>query len=855
MSIWDTGKDYSGKTWLQANTFEKVVAELSFRVETFYIIEEEQEMQIPSAGQQTLDWLSDDNGAPVFNDFSVGDTIEIDGVSANIDGTYLISEKPNNSEIRVTDTNGNSITFNEPQGSLWDSGIIRKVNAPAEIVYDSGFPENAGGANYNSPITNQIQRWKSVAPTSTAWQQMQVQGVNNFTIDVVEIRRDSVDNTLRRYNYTVRHTMYFRPFILPNELPDLEASPRLIPVNFQGGNCLKHSYRVRAMNVLNNPNDYVELVVDGQMGNTGFENENYNQAPPTFTISNINFDNPENRIAENQNTVIDLVVNGFSGNPADDITIFFFVIPDDNPQAQQPNTFPENFMLDICEQGNATGLNSIIVNASRNTVGNDVNVSFEIDVSAANFANMIGNRTDKKYICGVNVNRDGGDEGITHWLHHKPEELVTVVPEGALTINNTWLLHPKNDFADEGQGSLTRKNVDEVVFRSLVTLDHSDVEAIPERVKAQIVATDGSSEAILHENDWTLQTNVNSFVGGAPFINDVNSTGFNVLPSELRHDNILRRRTDLESGNDKIYEVVLPVLMRWEYWETLILSQVPGGIIDANEPNNGVNNFWQRLDTLTGWSVYFRVIVETQFGESEELTQIELRDYEENPDWINETITVLDAGTPNIFQGQPYFSATNVNTVRAEFTWDGAGSLPALSEIYMVFHLIEKETGTWVDNWSYSSVYDRRPISIFSGGNGFIILTNPSGTIVRGEAEIDPNNLPGNINDFTLYATIGHITDPPEPPATGACCDETAMICVDGVTEANCEGDIWYENLTCEEIVCGEPAGVCCIYNEGTGGWDCDENTTETICLVTLGGTWISGGSCGDCENLEPPEG
>jgi hypothetical protein len=48
---------------------------------------------------------------------------------------------------------------------------------------------------------------------------------------------------------------------------------------------------------------------------------------------------------------------------------------------------------------------------------------------------------------------------------------------------------------------------------------------------------------------------------------------------------------------------------RWEYWVALlgVNSPIPIGIFDSAQPLNGINQFWNRLANVSGWSMNYRL--------------------------------------------------------------------------------------------------------------------------------------------------------------------------------------------------------------------------------------------------------
>ena len=194
----------------------------------------------------------------------------------------------------------------------------------------------------------------------------------------------------------------------------------------------------------------------------------------------------------------------------------------------------------------------------------------------------------------------------------------------------------------------------------------------------------------------------------------------------------------------------------------MILSNLPADFLDVAEDFNGYNHEWLRLYALAGWNIKLRVqttvISQNTVKTITDDTTLTLHDYDDGAgDWTSGAISCFDGATPLSIGGQPYLmdaSAGRNTTVRADFTYNGAGSMPVASNVFVVFRIIPKEVGTYIANDSFSSMYNRSSVSLFTNANGLVDITAVSATEMRAECEIDYNKLPIGIQEFTISAFI-----------------------------------------------------------------------------------------------------
>ena len=125
--------------FLKGNLYQKIVSTATVRFETWFNCLVDEEITFADPSMRTSDWIRDDTIGTRFSEFNVGDEIEVSlANTGGNDGSYLISEKLNDYQIRVTDTLGAAVTLSldlldptakflliqDPQGFTFDYGLI-----------------------------------------------------------------------------------------------------------------------------------------------------------------------------------------------------------------------------------------------------------------------------------------------------------------------------------------------------------------------------------------------------------------------------------------------------------------------------------------------------------------------------------------------------------------------------------------------------------------------------------------------------------------------------------------------------------------------------------------------------------
>ena len=132
---------------------------------------------------------------------------------------------------------------------------------------------------------------------------------------------------------------------------------------------------------------------------------------------------------------------------------------------------------------------------------------------------------------------------------------------------------------------------------------------------------------------------------------------------------------------------------------------------------------------------------------------MDVKGYDSNSDWSTPVVKIFDGANNLEVGGIPYMLDSRNTTVKISFTYTGS-SLPATaSDVFMVGRIIPKENGTYITSESYSSVWNRSAVSLFTSANGLISVTKV-GSVFTGEFDVDYSKLPIGVREFTISGSI-----------------------------------------------------------------------------------------------------
>ena len=759
--------------YLKGNVFQKINLVAQIRVETWLQITVDAPLSFADGFYTNDQWIVDQNGTGAFAEFNVDDTIVITGTSSNNFTSATIQEKIDDNNIRlnqtltqVSETAGTIYLNQRPKGVTWDYGLIE--NAEATNFFskvDGNLMRFEYGTSSNIP--NTFTDMNAVGKLS--WQ------LGQITLDNTQVKDVSSSDDINNYRYIIQINQDFliHPFYLDNQILDLlnEQPPRY----FRLSDCLKHVFRFRAYKELQNPNIFQELIFDGNEGNTGWFDEEYNGGDAEYEATNLSYSNSLGLTRDDTVTVtfdIENTADNTNGL-AQYVCVNLILLPEDAADYQNINTpMYQNYGFDRAlattgggaVQGINNGTGWEAINDLTVTSGTGkVSVSLDIDFGA-DMQSKIDSLSNKRYLLSAYAVANGMTASDANYVNMLVDvkEIQVDIPDATVTVTNDFYKHDENTYTGAGAGLIDMNVEEEIVADSLILLDraapYSDIQI--DSVKVGIIATDGTEVVELYMDDFDLTSAPE--IGGLRFVNSTTQDAFAVNPTEIRKNIMFIRSASEDTGTQVAYRVRLPFLIRWETWEQLILSSLPADFLDTAEPFDGYNQQWFRLSVLSGWDLKYRVetvvtSMNTQKTIISDTSAISLHSYDDGSgNWTSGSIECYDGATALTVGGQPYILSNAVGrntTIRATFTYNGGGSMPTANDVFMVIRIIPKEGGTFIANDTASSVWDRSAVSYLTGTGGKISL-QVVGSEMIGECEIDYNDIPQGVNEFTISAFI-----------------------------------------------------------------------------------------------------
>ena len=775
--------------YLKGNVFQKFVSTLTVRFETWINCTTTDTLIFYDPLKRTDDWLRDDTIGNRFQYFNVGDEINISSATTGANnGDYLISEKLNDAEIRLTDTMGAAVNLTQ---DLTESTAVIALNQdPLGFTYEYGLIENDEGTNFRSKVDGNDMKYEystSASYIPTSHSPMSAVGKLSWQIGDVSIKNLTTtgERDTFTYRYEIIHTFYIHPFYLHQHLLDvyditneaMRTNP-VAPKYFLRNNCLKHVFRTRAYRSLQNPNVYQELVFDKHDGNTGWFDEEYNGGTAEYTASNLVYQdasaNTLDALDLNNTTTVTFQIDEETAEIADYVCINFIALPETDDDYKNINSLMlDNYVWDraIVQSGggavngdNYGGAFQVFENFEVVAQVGYVDVSVDVNFGASAIS-KINTLSDKGYLIAayvVGTGKTAQDANYTTVLIDV-NRIKTYISDDVVVVDNDILFHDQNDNTTV-QASPKIKVEDEIVVDSLVTLDRTNLDLQFDNISVQVIATDGTDTAILQQYDIDFSSL--SEINDVRYINQTELTPFNVNTSEIRKEIKVYRSPSQDVSDVVAYRIQYPFLFRWEYWEQLIINTLPNDFLDTTQDFNGYNQDWIRLGALSGWSIKYRIVSTVDLnGQLSEITTDETLveyDYLANADWQDEEILCYDGATALTYSSAPYIMTNKRTKVVANFTYVGGGFIDE-NDVYMVARIIPKENGTYIKNDSFSSVWNREGLGVFTSndgstaGAGKIVVTENAG-IFTGTFYIDDTKLPVGVTDYTISVSINRDT-------------------------------------------------------------------------------------------------
>lgn len=754
--------------WLLGDVTNKMVATINVTAEWTAeagLTADDEDMVF--ATDFTITW---NGGNFVQQGFKIGDPIEVSGTASN-NGTFTIQLFLDDNKIIVDPATATEVS---------ETAVIEGKAELKGVNFRYNLIENNEAENYNSKVDgNELLFSKAAIDYSLI---TNVDLIQQGLFKSNHFGSAQIKGTGTINNFIITHTFYIHPFFLFDQLADLISD--LPPEYFDSTNCLKYIYQIELLRELTDPNRvHVSNTDSFLLGNTGWFNENFNQGIPKFQITSIDFElsgSPITYADYTAETDVEITINSddgvFSaGNTK--VVLNHFILPEE--EAQYKNTvtdFEENFVFDralqtegaVAVNGDKFGtdkqvLKTITVTRVSNST---LRVNFKIDLSTVN-KSTVGALTDKNFILCVSVQDHTKSTVVSDLvvLRSGTQTYFTDLSNPNLASIATIFNHYNSDTVDR----ITAGDFVEDIVRgiSLIGVDLTPIGGVIPTIKSisVIIRAEKSPDSfVLEQKDFSFAGAI--VQSGVQQINIEAEKGVILDDTNPFNNYSLKRRSDLDSGANKFYELIYPFRIRWE--DFIQLGGVNADFYDIAEKFNGFNHDWNRYFIGAGWSIKYvtRIVVES--GGVSNIIELEKDliawNYDDATDWT-QTIKVFDIDSgleiPN------NVLTDKIVRVEAEFT-KISGAIPDIADAFGTIEVEPFEQGGINIIRNINTLYIHEPdspfISVlgnkllkkeFIASNKFKFTTNLDGSKLTGSPKISARIIPTIADEFCLLLEDG----------------------------------------------------------------------------------------------------
>lgn len=633
---------------------QKITAVIKLRNETNCIISSDEEVLFAPVGRFiTGGWIVDDANLNRFENFFVGDAINVANVDSSVNGDYIILEKLDNNTIRVDDNSLSSHTGT--------TGIIYNKFRASAVAYDFGFAENGDALRITSRIDGATQRYyRNSVPGSFASMQKLGSLTWQFLNEAAEVREVSWDSQLSIQIIEVRASFYIRPFYLVSQFFEITSQPPLPPDYLRFLDTLKHTFRIRAFRDEQDPNAFQEISVDNIQGSVGWFDETLNGGLAEYTKGAVTglplaLSTASQTVTVKINSVNNRFVN--EGEALSKLVLNIFVLPEVSSDYEtNGQTATYNYVFDraalIVDAAAVDGDNEgtelqAIKNASATyNANNEVTVSFDIELASEIITRLTNRQLQPYYLISIYTANEQANFDNTDATNVLVElNQFTEQPPDIIDVDFAFVRSGHNNISNAQTGLEVVRPLQELVAVMDVNIDKDFAHQL-NRFEFEIYVEDSSNnEVILQTNSFDLSGN--PVQNSARFVNLLQPTPLNAAATEIRANYKIERVTANDTSTDRAYRVQVPFQLRFEEWINLIAANPAFGI-DPSKPNNGINHDWNRWANLSG--VDFKLRLKTQIANFQYSNNYELIDTfdgfgVDGNNFDNAVIKIVEVGT------------------------------------------------------------------------------------------------------------------------------------------------------------------------------------------------------------------
>lgn len=669
------------------------------------------------------------------------------------------------------------------------------------ITHKHGIIGNVEPTNYISKVdgSEQVAQLGGLSNTNSSFQTATLLGNKSWQSGSIQIKGNGIglgDPSLEPgvvQAFTIKHTFLNNPLILADEF--LDSQDGLKPDRLKDAASLRYVYSLDLAPILKNPNNTTNVISDEFIGNVGWKDENFNGGPTNYFVSDVVFENGDNTALElttNEQKItltIDNTIDAPFSNGNTNMIFGFNFAPasedqyrDEKPAIDQTMEF--NFMFDnvLSTVGLASGtpdkfgtVDQVIKSLTATYISDTqitVDVRLQLSTEIVSRLAVLGDKQYEIYISTAN-----------HLLLRKDSDKVTldidvsrfftdVSDPTMITMVQTFMEHTGSVIGTDDKSIITARAEDDIACINSFTINKVTREADEIKLikaEAQIVAKKADGTFFVmdsYSKNLSLESITDPTYGDIPFVDITQDRGFATPADDLRKNIRINRRTDLDSGGVFAYELIFPIVLRWEKWEPL--PDANDEFFNTSLQNNGKNEDWMRISDFSGWDIYYRTtITALKNGNALVFTadkQIFTETYLVGNEWDTENQKAfIDSTNDPTLSGSDYGISLSDNTrVESNMTFIGT-TPPIISDLVGVLKINVFEKGNFKDQFTASTLYPLASNTKWLN----VTLSNVSGNIWRVEGVLNAELLDEETTFKITERLYDKRADAPDPPGAG----------------------------------------------------------------------------------------
>ena len=726
-----------------------------------------------------------------FQNYNVGDTVGFYTASIADYRYNTVTEIIDAQTIRTTYASGNS-TFAPNTDFIFNATPFKGLRYLYNLI-----PQ---GGNFNSLIDGEPQegQLETLDVDTLTNQDLVLLGLKSWQIGTIEAKGTggfrknkvgAVSGEYERQTFTLTHNTRITPLFLFDQFNDLLGGVK--PAYFTAGANLNYIAEISLGRDLTNPNGLQQLTVQTSQSNTGWFDERFNGGSTNYSISSLVLTDvlaattiPQ--LEFTKEISVEITIDNTTDTPFSDtntqFSFGFNYLPEDEA-LYQGNGFDQtrNFAIDSklttigtgTVNGDNFGTALQIIKTVEGTFISSSQMKITAIIETGADANTILQQGDfERYQFWVITENHALADTLSdkvNLLSSVNEFFVQLIDTSLIQSNgNNFIAHPFTDKADAIEGvDYNVFPVDDIVANLDYHIDFTSIDPDENvritNIQSKIVARHSlGTEADMLLEEFNAAMGAFPVIGGeAQNINFSQDRVFKI-PAEIRKTITAIREFNDDVGSDRFYNYQYPFMYRWEFWEALTGVLNPSSdVFDPDLPNDGINNFWHRLTTITNWDIFYETVFtieqnSIEFSQTFSTIIQNSRDFEGNAEWDNHLIESLDIDTGLPVENGGIKYVRGYEDVKIAFQCEKvSGTIPALSDVIIVIWIETFEEGGISDIRRISSIYEISSNSWFKStdSSNKVVVTTPSAGVFRGECLLDNTKIPSNTK-FTVYGRL-----------------------------------------------------------------------------------------------------